>query len=149
MLQEIPEGGLGHAEGLEPLLIIPNGLDDMQPPVLAGPVGSEVVGLEAQNDNSSPSSGILEPVINVRARVWPGGWDGGGRCAAAALGQATVGGQEVAACEGARRSEMAIGQVAVGAAGQQCQCGSQQESWVPVVAAKEVADQKAESRAGF
>ncbi|KYO30496.1 hypothetical protein Y1Q_0008158 [Alligator mississippiensis] len=39
LVKELLEGGPGHAKGLQPLLIIPGVLDDMQPPVLPSPAG--------------------------------------------------------------------------------------------------------------
>ncbi|KYO37723.1 hypothetical protein Y1Q_0022017 [Alligator mississippiensis] len=68
LIQEVLEGGLGHPEHLQPLLIIPGGLDDVQPPVLAGQVGPEAMGLEAQEGMDGPSSGMQDHVISVPAR---------------------------------------------------------------------------------
>ncbi|KYO39153.1 hypothetical protein Y1Q_0004802 [Alligator mississippiensis] len=39
LIEELLEDGPGHSEQLQPLLIIPGVLDNMQPPVLAGPEG--------------------------------------------------------------------------------------------------------------
>ncbi|KYO49023.1 hypothetical protein Y1Q_0013937 [Alligator mississippiensis] len=64
LLEQVPEGGLGHAEAIQPLLIVPGVLDDMQPQVLAGTVGPEVVGLEAQEGDGGSSGGIIEPLIS-------------------------------------------------------------------------------------
>ncbi|KYO36459.1 hypothetical protein Y1Q_0024197 [Alligator mississippiensis] len=48
-IKEVLESGPGHPKGLQPLfVIIPGALDDIQPPVLAGWAGSQVVELKTQ-----------------------------------------------------------------------------------------------------
>ncbi|KYO26413.1 hypothetical protein Y1Q_0010386 [Alligator mississippiensis] len=47
LLQKVLEGGLGHPEHLQPLLIIPSVLDNVQLAILTGTAGPEVAGLEA------------------------------------------------------------------------------------------------------
>ncbi|KYO42770.1 hypothetical protein Y1Q_0016164 [Alligator mississippiensis] len=47
-LEEVPEHGLGQLEHVQPLLVIPGVLDDVQLPDMAGAVGPEAVGLEVK-----------------------------------------------------------------------------------------------------
>ncbi|KYO24407.1 hypothetical protein Y1Q_0002041 [Alligator mississippiensis] len=69
---KVLEGGLGHPEGLHPLLIIPGVLDNVLPPVLVGPEGPEAAGLEAQDGNGCPSGGILVPIVSIPTGDQPG-----------------------------------------------------------------------------
>lgn len=84
LLQEILEDSQDHAECLQPLLVIPGMLDSMQPPVLAGLAGPEMMGLEIQEGKEAPGSGILLVSLPGSSQ---GRWGQGGRCAAASLGQ--------------------------------------------------------------
>ncbi|KYO36796.1 hypothetical protein Y1Q_0020842 [Alligator mississippiensis] len=126
LLKEIPEGGLGEQEYVQPPLIIPGLLDDVQPPVLAGAAGPEAVELEAQEANGSPGGGILEPLVSIPA-------DGSCSVTTVALGWRTEARQEVAVREGARQGEMALSQVVAGRVGQH---SDQQEYGVLVIAAR-------------
>lgn len=48
-----------------PLVIVPFLHHNLLPPVLADTRGSEVVGLEEQEGNSSPSGDVQEPMVTV------------------------------------------------------------------------------------
>ncbi|KYO42836.1 hypothetical protein Y1Q_0016078 [Alligator mississippiensis] len=63
LLDQVLEGGSGHAEAIQPLLVVPSILDKV-----ASVVRPDTVGLEAQEYKSGPSSGIVEPLIG-----FPGG----------------------------------------------------------------------------
>ncbi|KYO39194.1 hypothetical protein Y1Q_0004831 [Alligator mississippiensis] len=65
LLEDDLEADPGCAKELQPLLIIPGGLDVVQPPVLASWVGPQVMGLEAQEHVDGPSGTIQECVICV------------------------------------------------------------------------------------
>ncbi|KYO26564.1 hypothetical protein Y1Q_0002184 [Alligator mississippiensis] len=126
LLQEIPEGGLGHPEGFQPLLVILGVLDNTPSPVLADLVSPEMAELETQKGDSSPDGDILEPVIGIPARIWLGGQGLSGRGMVTALGQHVLGGQVVSACGRAERGKTAVGYPVVSTVGQQGQPGGQQ-----------------------
>ncbi|KYO35149.1 hypothetical protein Y1Q_0001035 [Alligator mississippiensis] len=91
LLQEVLEGGLGHLECLQPLLVVPGGLDDMQPPVLASQVGPEVVKLEAQEGVDGLSSGVHGHIIGICAGVQAAGQGPGGSCVVVCVEQRPAG----------------------------------------------------------
>ncbi|KYO47084.1 hypothetical protein Y1Q_0013999 [Alligator mississippiensis] len=78
LLEQIPEAGLGHVEAVQPLFIIPGLLDDVQLPVLAGLMGLEAMGLEAQEGDCSPGSGIMDLLTSFAASGSSSGSSGGG-----------------------------------------------------------------------
>lgn len=99
LLQEVLEGVSGHPKYLQSLHIIPDGLSNMQPLVLAVPAGPEVAGMEAQEALDNPGGGVQENIIRFPARVCPAGQSPGGSCmVAGGLGQCTKAGQAVIAC---------------------------------------------------
>ncbi|KYO29789.1 hypothetical protein Y1Q_0023153 [Alligator mississippiensis] len=76
LVEELLEGDPGHLEQLQPPIIILGVLEDVQPPVLAGPVGLQAAGLEPQELKGSTSGGIQEHnvIIPAGVQVQHGAW---------------------------------------------------------------------------
>ncbi|KYO23554.1 hypothetical protein Y1Q_0010116 [Alligator mississippiensis] len=137
LLHDVLEGGPGHLECLQQMLIILSLLDNVQPPVLAGPVSPDAAELETQEDEGSLSGGIQQPIIGIIAIIQPAGWGPDSSCAVVvALRWCAVAKQAVTSHGGAGRTQTAVGQLAVDTVDQQGQCSEQQDSGMLFIAAR-------------